>query len=353
MHLGQGVKPEKADRIIRRGDLASGEVAWFYANCSNVWPSIDAIVVTNARMLGLSSTQGVKYEAPLNQITTTQCEPRKGTVHVATTDGRTMTFKSVDPEDVLALRHYLDVRADPADEAATDGLEASGATSALIQDLPTTRSDARAAKRELKAREKERQAREKADRQASDREMVGDQIASETFGINSVSIFANGYVRVGLALFSGKAPYERLLAIEASSDVSKKSALGRGAGAVVTMGFNLASSNKRGDVYLTIVTDRTTHVLHEEPPTAANLKASKKLEAAGAAVIRARDASAAEQRLVGSGAAAVDGQGPQATDTPVVRSASDKLRELAIMHKEGLVSDEEFQALRAKLIESF
>lgn len=126
----------------------------------------------------------------------------------------------------------------------------------------------------------------------------------------------------------------------ASSDVSKKSGLGRGAAAVMTGGLNLAGSNKRGDVYLTISTDVTTHVLHEDPPTAMNLKQVKRLEAAGLAVLR------------GSPAVTVDVP-RTVTQTPgssVAPTVSERLRELTLLRDDGLVSQEEYDQPRARLL---
>lgn len=87
-------------------------------------------------------------------------------------------------------------------------------------------------------------------------------------------------------LGAGKSAYERLLAIEATSDVSKKTGLGRGTAAVATLGVNLiVTSNRRGDAYLTIRTDRKTHVLHVDSPSASDLKSAKGLEVAGRSLI--------------------------------------------------------------------
>jgi hypothetical protein len=95
---------------------------------------------------------------------------------------------------------------------------------------------------------------------------------------------------------------------------------------------------------LTITTDATTHVLHEDPPTAMNLRASKALEAAGRAVIHGNADQKADQT-----AAAVD-PSTAPTYAPVTVPAQ-KLRELTELRGQGLISVAD---LRAKLLrESF
>ena len=96
--------------------------------------------------------------------------------------------------------------------------------------------------------------------------MTGQAVVSASFGGKNVTIYERGFVKVA-GLLSLSAPPEKLLTIEATSDVGKKSGPGRAAGAMMTGGLNLLTSNKRGDVYLLISTDKNTYVLHETPPT--------------------------------------------------------------------------------------
>lgn len=174
----------------------------------------------------------------------------------------------------------------------------------------------------------------------------GREVAKEAFGGRTVRIYDKGYVRVAVLMFGSSARFERLIAIDASADVSKKSGLGRGAAAVATMGVNLLGSNKRGDVYLTIATDVTTHVLHEDPPTAIGLKTVKKLEAAGRAVLQT-----GSPRPVGPEQPSVTlPQADVAPSTTRETPTAQKLRELADLLDEGLVSADEYEKLRAKLL---
>ncbi len=195
--------------------------------------------------------------------------------------------------------------------------------------------DRKPEKREQRAQVKAQHRQESDERAATDLAKYGRKVGQGVFGGRTIRFYDKGFVQVTMPL-SGSRRFERLLAVEASSDVFKKSGLGRGAAAVATLGLNLASSNKRGDVYLTITTEVTTHVLHEAPPTQSNLKSVKSLEASGNAILRA------------------NGPLPTADSAPVKveSSTAQKLRELAALREDGLVSAEEYQVLRAKLLDT-
>lgn len=144
----------------------------------------------------------------------------------------------------------------------------------------------KAEKSAQRAQDRHAQQVEAAAREAADSQRYGRMVVSEIFGGKTIRIYDKGYVRLsGMFLGSDTASWEKLISIEDSSDVSKKSGLGRGLGMVVTQGVSAVASNMRGDVYLSIVTDEKTHMLHEDPPTARALKASKSLAATGRAII--------------------------------------------------------------------
>jgi hypothetical protein len=133
--------------------------------------------------------------------------------------------------------------------------------------------------------------------------------------------------------------YEKLISIEYSGEVQKKSAAGRAAGAVFTGGLNLLASNKRGDIYLTIVTENTTHQLHQDPPTAPSIRAVQQLAAAGKGVLARLDADASRSAPIGSAPPGVEHA-----------SVTERLHELMKLHEEGTVSDKEFEELRSNLL---
>lgn len=168
-------------------------------------------------------------------------------------------------------------------------------------------------------------------------ERYGKQTASHPFGAKWVYIYAKGFVQVkDLVAPKSSAPVERLMAIDSQADVTKKTGLGRGAGAVVTLGVNLSSSNMRGDVYLSIATESTTHSLRASPSTA-SVKAAKALEMAGRAALMSAGASAASATAAPAAAQAPD--------------ALDQLKKLADLHSAGVLTDEEFATKKADLLD--
>lgn len=197
------------------------------------------------------------------------------------------------------------------------------------------RAEKRAQKRaELEARVEQRKAEKNAKKAAAAEleSQLGSVVAQELFAAKMVTIYQNGFVKVRGLL--GGSP-ERLQAISATSDITKKSGLGRGAAALATGGLNLLSPNKRGDVYLVIVTDQTTHTLHTDMPTANDLKNAKTLEAAGLAVLARQSATA-----VAGEEAPPAGQ----------KSVAEQLREMKALLDEGVITQEDFDKFKAGLI---
>src|SRR4051812_26261755 len=104
MQLGKGVKAEKAEETLARaGPLFAGETVWFYCKCS-----MGALVVTNARVLGVSSVGGLKFTALVTEIDSSSYDPKKRTVHLTTNVEREIMFEAVPEQDVPAVQHYLE-----------------------------------------------------------------------------------------------------------------------------------------------------------------------------------------------------------------------------------------------------
>jgi hypothetical protein len=177
-------------------------------------------------------------------------------------------------------------------------------------------------------------------KKGEDPAILGPKVASEIFALKSVTIYANGYIKVrGLM---GGSP-AKLIAISASADVTKKSGLGRAVGAAATAGWSLATPSRRGDAYLVIITDRGTHKLSTNSPTAQDIRASRTLEAAGQAVL--------------TGAANAS-QPPPPTGDPVAvseqpkrqKSVPDQIREMKALLDEGIITQEDFDKFKAGLL---
>lgn len=167
----------------------------------------------------------------------------------------------------------------------------------------------------------------------ADPETVGRTVESERFGGKTITIYANGYVQVA-GLFSSPPP-EKLVQIVADVQVTMKTGIGRGAAAVVTGGWSLATTpNKRGDIFLTILTEQQTHKLHTNVPTDEDIKKVKTLEVAGQAVLGSSSRGEASNSA------------PQAVE----KSIPDQIREMKALLDEGLVTEEDFEQFKKRLI---
>ena len=164
----------------------------------------------------------------------------------------------------------------------------------------------------------------------------GRVVVDDVFAGKFIKIYEKGYVRVAGLLSLGSAPIEKLLQISASADIAKKSALGRTIAAGATMGLNLLSPNKRGDAYLTIVTESKTHSLHMDPPTKRDMQALHKIVTAGEAVLSAHQASVETSQTV--------------TAPSSESSLVDQLKQLADLRAAGALTEEEFSGLKARLL---
>jgi len=185
--------------------------------------------------------------------------------------------------------------------------------------------------REARGEFEEQEARKKQEKEEKDPyfEQCGTLIAKEFFATKQVAIYQNGYVRMGTFKLG---PPEKLLGISATDSSSNKTGVGRGAAAVATLGVNyLLSESKRGDLYLTIITDKKTHSLHMSPPDEGQIRSMLKIEAAGRSVLDLQTP-------------------PQTPSASEARSLASEIAELKSLHESGVLTDEEFDQAKAKLL---
>lgn len=172
-----------------------------------------------------------------------------------------------------------------------------------------------------------RAASEAEDRKEANTATYGAVVKKGMFGVKTVEIYETGYVRVGVIL-TGKSPYEKLKSIKFTQQVQDRSAAGH-----LWSSGGMGSRDKRV-LLLTIATDRQVHTLSTEGQMGRTEdKLGLALEAAGNSVI----SGAAPAPTVITHAA------PEIT-------AADKLRQIADLHRDGVLSDEEFAAAKGKLL---
>lgn len=117
--------PDKARRRAQKaqGSLVAGETIWFVGPCNNLRPVTDALVITSARVLGLSGPT-ISFEARHGTIRTVVPDGAKQSITVAT-DTTSMTFKLVPREDHDRIGQWINYGATVTPSAQlVAGLEA-------------------------------------------------------------------------------------------------------------------------------------------------------------------------------------------------------------------------------------
>jgi multidrug efflux pump subunit AcrA (membrane-fusion protein) len=165
--------------------------------------------------------------------------------------------------------------------------------------------------------------------------MIGNPVLSTLFGLTLVTIFENGYVRIGSGF---DALPDKLISIQGHADITKKTAVGRtvaglGLIAIGSLPLNIYAPSRRGDLTLTIVTDRETKVLHVGYASDIALEALRKLDAVGNAIISGNQNKGASQNT-------------RVTD----ESLSAEILKLNQLYEAGILTQTEFTAAKSKLL---
>jgi ribosomal protein L7/L12 len=166
---------------------------------------------------------------------------------------------------------------------------------------------------------------------------------SSTFAARTIRLYSNGYVQIGI--FAKNASFEKLLGISGSANVAKKTGIGRAAGALLTGGANLLTSNKRGDVYLTIITDTKTYAF-DETPGIDGIQRMNKLVTAGESILKGISFGNSVQPVEVQ-------QNLNGNHTEQKTSVDDllrKLQQLGDLHASGVVSETEFDQLKEQIM---
>lgn len=225
---------------------------------------------------------------------------------------------------------------------------------------------------------KEEEAREHSERARA----AGPLMTSGVFGISTIEIYEGGYVRVAEGRegnsratdITRSTPFERLRSISFASPETEKpeaaspsspiegavmqamSGIVKG-GKLLTKGtaIGLAASgvaqiaaNSARKSSLVIATDRAIHTLTNQKHNGVYNVSQKEHNAVALALVEAGNAvlgiAAEPEPEVTVEAVAV------AAALPATPTLSDRLRELSMLHQEGILSEDEFAAAKAKLI---
>lgn len=237
--------------------------------------------------------------------------------------------------------------------------------------------------------EKKAAKEEFSQKQAEDAQAAGSLVTSGVFGTSTVEIYENGFVRVaswseGMSATQPKSigrntPYEKLRSIKftqpgqgqssgatsalegavgpavASLMKGGKALMKSSAPGLAVAGIAHLASNEARKAFLTIATDKAIHTLTNQTHNGF-MKTSNKghnevglaLEAAGNAVLGVVEV--AQQAPVSEPQPAPDPQPEAIGQAPSGPTLAERLRELADLHKEGILSDDEFAAAKAKLL---
>jgi hypothetical protein len=267
----------------------------------------------------------------------------------------------------------------------TDVSQKAGAFSKLGAAVKSAAAEKKAAKEELTRR------------QAEDEIAAGSLVTSGVFGTSTVAIYENGYVRVaswservraswserasatGPRAIDKNTPYEKLRSIkfkqpkdEASGAPSAlEGAVGPAVAKLLKGGKGLMKASVPGMAaagiahvasdaartsFLTIATDRQIHTLTNKTTNSVGLKTSstahndagRALEVAGNAVLGVVEVD--PHPVVDAPVIAAAPEPAGATQTAAAPTLSERLRELADLHHEGILSDEEFASAKAKVL---
>jgi hypothetical protein len=156
----------------------------------------------------------------------------------------------------------------------------------------------------------------------------GRKVAAEQIGNGflwrNVAIYDQGFVKIG-------SRYEQLLGISGDTAGTGESQLGS-----LIKPLNVFSAVKGARLSLTIVTDKETHYFSPLQVSESDVRSYQKILGAGQAVLKQ-----IEQRSM---------LGIKTDSTPADLGA--QLKQVSELHAQGILSDDEFAAAKAKLLGS-
>ncbi len=344
MLVGKGVKMNKVEKQLAKfpETLLPGEEVWFWAKCNNFKPSVDAVVITNARVIGFSTITGTKFVTTFAEIAGTEANEKKGSYQVDTTSGASIAFKSVPGEDVPTIEHYVaHGRSAPMPE--------------IVQSALSAKADEEAATAQATSLQKQREAQAKAVSWPNSK-MVGSAVSSKAS--QAILQQCHGDEQPWLILGSGTAgvlaAFDDRLAIIKTGAMTGMLAGSMGGGRSGTFHFrditgiehNSGMINGVLEILTPSYTGTSTHDFWgsgDKDPFKLNnclplAKSEYRQVESDIQELRSRVSQAKQPHVV------------QAAPAPSASSLADEMRKLAELRDAGILSEDEFAAAKARLI---
>ena len=228
---------------------------------------------------------------------------------------------------------------------------------------------------------------DRAREQASRAEAAGRLVTSGVFGTTTVELYEGGYARIAfpgrdataVSPITKKTPYEKLLSVTFAGPESERQAVTQppaagiegAVGQVVSAVFKSGSAAIKSSTItglaatgvghlaksmtykatLTIVTDKEIHTLTNVVSNSVGVKIPKADHIEAGRVLAATAAQILGHTQTGPAATAPEPASRAAT--PAEKTVSDRLRELAVLHSEGILGEDEYAAAKARLLAEF
>lgn len=226
-------------------------------------------------------------------------------------------------------------------------------------------------------------------KQARDAQAAGALVTSGVFGTSTIEVYEGGYVRVAegardtsqAARITNKTPYEKLRSIKFSGAGAaphpsgiETSALLKGASSLIKggssafkatapglamTGLSHVAKAKLGKTVLTIATDQRIHTITNEVHNGVMTVTKGDHNDVGLALVEAgnwvlESLHPRPHHQLGGDTHLASARPQLPTEAapipPVEPTVGDRLRELAGLHRDGVLSDEEFASAKAKLL---
>lgn len=225
---------------------------------------------------------------------------------------------------------------------------------------------------------------DRAHEHASRAEAAGRLVTSGVFGTTTVELYEGGYARIALPgrdatavnTITKKTPYEKLLSATFTGPESEKQAVAQqpaggiegAVGQVVSAVFKGGSAAIKSSTItglaatgvghlaksmtykatLTIVTDKAIHTVTNVVSNSVGVKIPKADHIEAGRILAETAAQILGHSTPGPAAEAIEPLSPSLA--PADKTVSDRLRELAVLHSEGILGEDEYASAKARLL---